>query len=325
MYNILVLILVLFFSNKETHATTEVHFIMNDPQAASLYRGFQVGVKSISEEGSPNCYARVRFADHEDKICQGKGSYTQKRISASIVTGTMIGAIGYLIRPSLHENSTYAHYLVAFTALTSAAVTGIFFPSVYEGLGHFNSKVFIKYKNLTQEGSDSVNQLSSLEQEHADISVTRSDELNAKNGQPSEKLIAFGWSVKESIDLKTLIGKINTMRINNSFPKYTLYGSSSLVDSLNCVSFCIRLGHILGIPFTENSDLQTYTKQDPLSFVSMFMSAATPEGIARILLDDANLGGGSALKSWVNTDCSWWINTTMEQQAKSHSKARKGI
>ncbi len=67
------------------------------------------------------------------------------------------------------------------------------------------------------------------------------------------------------------------------------------------------------------------TKQDPLSFVSMFMSAATPERIARILLDDANLGGGSALKSWVNTDCSWWINTTMEQQAKSHSKARKGI
>jgi hypothetical protein len=85
------------------------------------------------------------------------------------------------------------------------------------------------------------------------------------------------------------------------------------------------LSHKLGVPFKENNSLQTYIKPEPLSFGSIFISAATPERIARILLDDANLGGSADIKSWVNTDCSWWINTTLEDQANAHCKAQKGI
>ena len=320
MRKFVVILIVLLFSHAKNiySASTEIHFIMNDPLAGSFYRGFQVGVKTSNAEGEEAWYARVRFSDYDDQICQGKSIMsTREKVCYGLGGGAIIGALSHLCLGKQNNNNIMPYIISSGIALTSAAFIGTVCPYIYDSLGHFKSKVFMKYKvPNTQNVIDS----SLLTQE--DISITPINSGRADTDQPSQRLIAFGWVLKETIDLNTLIHKINEMKNVQHFPKYTLYGVSCFSDAMNCVSFCIRLGNILGIPFEENNDLQMYIKSGILPLRNMLNAAATPERIARILLEDAHLCG-NGLDAWVNSDCSWWINTTMEKQAKSHVKKKR--
>ena len=310
-----ILLSILFGYIKSIHsASTEVHFIMSDPLATSFYRGFQIGVKTYNEKGQEDWYARVRFSDFDDQICQGKSMMSAKnKFIYGISGGAIIGALSYVCLEKQNTSNLLPSIVSAGFALTSAAFIGIVCPYIYDSLGHFNSKVFIKYKTFGE--ADIL--ASSLLEEEKDLAISQTN-----TPEPNHKLIAFGWVLKERINLDTLIHKVREMRINSSFPKYTLYGASCFSDALNCVSFCIRLGNILGIPFEENNELQVYIKNGILEMDEAYNAAATPDRIARILLEDENLCG-SGLKTWVNSECAWWVNTTMEKKAKSHVKKKE--
>ncbi len=288
---------------------TFVQFLINDPQVDGYqYRGLQVGVYNVSGSGESLWYAKMRFADIDDNMCSGKSTTTK----AGNIVGAGI-AVSVVVWPMIKQEK-------ALTWKTGAiAVAGGFlarkaWTKFHEGVGYWDSKVVMRYNIFSDQCPE-------LDFQGDDYFSVKKD-ANIGNVNHFDDNLLFEWKLPNTMELKDLIDRINSMRRGNQFPHYTLSGLGGIWDAMNCVSFCVRLGEFLGIPFSNNRELLSYVAHRHVPSFSSFRhhTAAKPERIVKAILEDGKLTSDGEF--WVKKGHPWWILSGLEETANGHSKAK---
>lgn len=252
----------------ESHAVTFVQLISNDTQA-NAYRGLQVGIRVDPAEGSttPKWGARVRFADKEEQVCSG----TTPLPWLNCIVG-VIGGVGI-------QRLAGMPFLQDWRKTVGLVIAGVGLPLAYhflnQSLGYWDSKVFIRTSNNHAGKKDN------------HLIVSQQNDIIDKQ----EKTVLCEWRLDSDMSEEDFFGRINSMRTaeNGPFPFYTLSGVGARKDGINCVSFVVRLGHLLGVPFRTDEQLAFYTDKENRANLpwTWKKKAATPEVILLTILKNS--------------------------------------
>lgn len=280
---------------------TYVEFLIADPQTGGAqYRGFQVGVRSVAD-GKEEWYAKIRFSDKEDRVCSNKGIKSQisSKILMPLSSGIAMLASSYF--QEKQDNSTLAMCALGGLATGWSLKWGI--SKSQELLRHWESKVEIRHN---------VNQKIDVPVGDAHLFIVRKEFDH--EAFRKKKLRLFEWELPSELKFEELVEKINTLRLDptregSAFPSYTLCGMGFFRDAVNCVSFSLRVGEVLGLKFSKAafSPYLSY-KQSPYCGV-LRRYYAKPESIAKAILMDVEWKEDSSFRV---LDSLFWITSRLE-------------
>ncbi len=296
-------IVYIFLFVQVAQGTVRIQLLSNDPGESS-YRGLQMGIRANIGSDS-EWLGKARFADKEDRICRQNSSFGRKMFAACALGG--LGALKADVLPFLS-------FVDSFYVRMAAAGLGVVSPfasDLRDGLGYWSSKV-----NVTVSQG-----LSDHDDDHLRV---RSDGKYKEQDLLSkhDKVVLFEWQRDGTVTPKGFLAAINRLRRTSGgpFPYYTLAGIGGWKDGINCVSFCVRLGKELGIPFGRDDTLSFYTKGERAR-LPFSRRAAKVERIAEAILNNSRWKNGKD-GFFVRKDHPFWISSGLEELVSQHPRKR---